>query len=153
MLLLSLHCLLSGNSPDGRFPVRGDPPPPPPPTNLPPEPDNSPPVILEHPAASLVAAPGEPATLTCGAAGRPTPRVEWWAVLIGRASQTVRVTTTREDADSHRIQLPDGSLFFLEATAGEDAGVYWCVARNHNGVARSRNATLEIACKEELIQR
>ena len=75
--------------------------PPPPPTHLPPEPDNSPPSILEHPA-SLVAAPGEPATLTCGAAGRPTPRVEWWAVLIGRASRTGRVETTRDDAKSHR---------------------------------------------------
>ncbi len=47
----------------------------------------------------------------------------------------------------HRIQLPDGSLFFLEATQRDDAGVYWCVAENENGVARSRNATLEVACE------
>ncbi len=47
----------------------------------------------------------------------------------------------------NRIQLPDGSLFFLEATQRDDAGVYWCVAENENGVARSRNATLEVACE------
>ena len=42
--------------------------------------------------------------------------------------------------------LPDGSLFLLRAMV-KDSGVYWCVASNALGVARSINATLDIACK------
>lgn len=64
--------------------------------------------------------------------------------------------------DDHRIVLPDGSLFFLRALRGIDDGNYWCVASNlnlqahhvpepndltSNRVARSRNATLRVACK------
>ena len=60
--------------------------------------------------------------------------------------------------DDHRIVLPDGSLFFLRALRGIDDGNYWCVASNLNNnnlellpptnrVARSRNATLRVACK------
>ena len=69
--------------------------------------------------------------------------------------------------DDHRIVLPDGSLFFLRALRGIDDGNYWCVASNlnfqqqqqppsprqlsldaSNRVARSRNATLRVACKK-----
>ena len=45
-----------------------------------------------------------------------------------------------------RMLLPDGSLFLLRAMV-KDSGVYWCVASNGLGVARSTNATLDIACK------
>ena len=45
--------------------------------------------------------------------------------------------------------LPDGSLFLLRAML-KDSGVYWCVASNALGVARSSNATLDIACKRTL---
>jgi hypothetical protein len=49
--------------------------------------------------------------------------------------------------------LPDGSLFLLRAMQGrrgQDGGVYYCVASNAEGVARSKNATLVIACKYKL---
>ena len=74
--------------------------------------------------------------------------------------------------DDHRIVLPDGSLFFLRALRGIDDGNYWCVASNldfeahdqeqnvleyaasvvsSNRVARSRNATLRVACKSLIL--
>ena len=46
-----------------------------------------------------------------------------------------------------RMLLPDGSLFLLRAMV-KDSGVYWCVASNALGVARSANASLDIACKQ-----
>ena len=51
---------------------------------------------------------------------------------------------------SHRILLPGGALFFLAVTHSRresDSGVYWCLARNSVGTARSKNATLIVACK------
>ena len=91
----------------------------------------------------MTVARNEPITLGCKAAGKPEPTIEWF-----RDGSLVR--TAPHDPQSHRILLPDGSLFFLRAMQSkkeQDAGVYWCVASNENGVARSANATLEIACK------
>ena len=85
----------------------------------------------------------EPVTLDCRASGTPSPVIEWF-----NNGQLVR--TAPEDPSSHRILLPDGSLFFLRAMQNkkeQDAGIYWCVASNSDGVARSSNATLDIACK------
>ena len=56
------------------------------------------------------------------------------------------VVLARDNATSSS-QLPDGSLFFLNARVDADAGEYYCVASNEYGSVRSRNATLEIACK------
>ncbi len=107
----------------------------------------SPPTISQHPLSTTVVR-NDPVTLDCRAAGDPAPDVEWY-----RDGLPV-------DMDpASRMLLPDGSLFLLRASVrgrrGSDAGVYWCVASNAEGVARSRNATLDIACEYccDLIER
>ena len=103
------------------------------------------PEILQHPLNHTVVR-NEPVTLECRASGSPPPLVEWF-----RDGQPV--TTAPQDAESHRILLPDGSLFFLRAMQSkkvQDAGTYWCIASNSEGVARSNNATLDIACKSTI---
>ena len=103
------------------------------------------PVITEHPLDMTVAR-NEPVTLSCKASGSPGPDIDWF-------KDGSRVKTAPTDPQSHRIKLPDGSLFFLRAMQSkkeQDAGTYWCVASNVMGVARSNNATLEIACKLSL---
>ena len=100
------------------------------------------PEIVQHPLNHTVVR-NEPVTLECRASGSPPPLIEWF--LDGRP-----VKTALDDPESHRIVLPDGSLFFLRAMQSkkeQDAGVYWCIASNSEGVARSNNATLDIACK------
>ena len=103
---------------------------------------NESPRITEHPL-NMTVARNEPVTLSCKANGTPRPTIEWY-----RNGQLVKMAP--EDPVSHRILLPDGSLFFLKAMQSkkeQDGGTYWCVASNEIGVARSNNATLEIACK------
>ncbi|KAG7465569.1 roundabout-like 2-like isoform X3, partial [Solea senegalensis] len=99
------------------------------------------PRIVEDPS-DLIVSKGEPATLNCKAEGRPAPTIEWF-------KDGERVETDKDDPRSHRMLLPRGSLFFLRIVHGRrskpDEGVYTCVARNHAGVAVSRNASLEVA--------
>ena len=106
---------------------------------------NESPRITEHPL-NMTVARNEPVTLSCKANGTPRPTIEWY-----RNGQLVKMAP--EDPVSHRILLPDGSLFFLKAMQSkkeQDGGTYWCVASNEIGVARSNNATLEIACKSQI---
>lgn len=101
---------------------------------------NKAPVILEHPLDMTVAR-NEPVTLNCKASGEPEPIIDWY-------KDGVPVTTAPNDPTSHRIILPDGSLFFLRAVHGKkemDSGIYYCLASNIVGSAYSRNATLEVS--------
>lgn len=100
------------------------------------------PKITEHPL-NMTVTRNEPVTLSCKAKGQPEPTIEWF-------KDGQRVKTAPDDPMSHRILLLDGSLFFLSAKQSkkeQDAGVYHCLATNSAGVARSKNATLDIACE------
>ncbi|XP_022238349.1 roundabout homolog 2-like, partial [Limulus polyphemus] len=96
-----------------------------------------PPKITEHPI-DLVVKKFEPAKLNCKADGEPTPEIEWYH----NGERIIHDTP-------NRMILPKGvSLFFLRIIQNrreQDTGTYWCVARNLLGVARSRNATIELA--------
>ena len=105
------------------------------------------PRITEHPS-DVVVARNDPVTLQCSADGSPAPFIEWYRdgeLLISSSS-----SSSNSGGASSRILLPGGALFFLRVVHSRkenDAGVYWCVARNSQGWAKSRNATLTIARK------
>ncbi|XP_052894838.1 protein sax-3-like [Anopheles moucheti] len=99
------------------------------------------PRITEHPIDTTVPR-HEPATLNCKAEGIPQPTIQWY-----KDGAPLKILQ-----GSHRIALPAGGLFFLKVVNSRresDAGVYWCEARNENGIARSRNATLQVAVLRE----
>ena len=106
------------------------------------------PRITEHPSDVTVAR-NDPVTLQCAGDGVPPPQIEWYhdgELILANTG----VGGVGGDDKVHRILLPGGALFFLRASHSRkenDAGVYWCVARNAAGLARSANATLTVARK------
>jgi hypothetical protein len=125
-----------------------------------------PPRITEHPSDVTVPR-HDPVTLQCSADGYPTPVIEWYRdgefIISSSSSSSGAVSATSSSSSSSmsssltgasRILLPGGALFFLRVVHSRkenDSGVYWCLARNSQGVARSRNATLTIARKSRQI--
>ncbi|XP_065081068.1 roundabout homolog 2-like [Ochlerotatus camptorhynchus] len=99
------------------------------------------PKITEHPLDVIVPR-HEPTTLNCKAEGIPAPAITWY-----KDGEPIKA-----EQGSHKILLPAGGLFFLKVVHSRresDAGVYWCEARNELGVARSRNATLQVSVLRE----
>lgn len=112
------------------------------------------PRITEHPSDVTVAR-NDPVTLQCSADGNPSAVIEWYrdGELIISSSSSSSSSAAAAMPASSRILLPGGALFFLRVVHSRkenDAGVYWCVARNSQGSARSRNATLTIARKKTI---
>ena len=89
----------------------------------------------------MVAIEGESTELNCDAEGGETePTIEWFhnGQLISSSSQSR--TTMGGSIQLLDVRPPgDG--------AQSDAGRYQCVARSNGAEARSRNATLQVACK------
>lgn len=80
----------------------------------------------------------DPYTLNCAAP--EANQIKWY--------HDGRLLDVSNDPSSHRILLPNGSLFFLRVATTKkvnDAGTYWCVAFNAAGATRSRNATIQVA--------
>jgi len=103
----------------------------------------------------------DPGTLQCKADGIPIPIIEWYhdgELVISSAANSGGGSSSSSSgggsggggSSSSRILLPGGDLFFLrvvQTRKENDAGVWWCLARNSHGWARSRNATLTVSCK------
>ncbi|KAH9522455.1 Roundabout 1, partial [Dermatophagoides farinae] len=94
-----------------------------------------PPRIKEHPNSAVVKK-HEPVTLSCKADGDPEPVIDWY-----RDNELVKKS-------SNHIYLNNGDLFILKVMnhrKERDTGIYYCLARNIHGKARSHNASIEIA--------
>lgn len=109
----------------------------------------------------LIAIEGESAELNCDAEGEPEPTIEWYhnghliksssnsrTTLAGsiqflnirpgiQSSLQASKQSTTDTKSRHQLSLEEAS----------DAGVYYCLARNQHGEAKSRTATLQVACK------
>lgn len=101
----------------------------------------------------LVAIEGESAELNCDAEGEPEPTIEWY-----HNGQLIRSSTNSRTTMGGSIQFLDirppidsgagsGSGLNYNQQQPSDAGVYHCLAKNQFGQERSRNATLQVACK------
>jgi hypothetical protein len=95
----------------------------------------------------LIAIEGESSELNCDAEGDPEPVIEWY-----HNGQLIRSSTNTRTTMGGSIQFLDVRPNVGPEDAGQqqqqsDAGVYYCLAKNQFGQARSRNATLQVACK------
>ncbi|XP_064466557.1 myosin light chain kinase, smooth muscle-like [Ornithodoros turicata] len=96
-----------------------------------------PPEVTKQPT-SVTVRPGERATLQATVVGTPKPDVQWYK--DGRP-------ITRGDVVPVTETAPDGTIttkLVVERATLEDAGTYWCVAKNWWGKAESVRVTLNI---------
>lgn len=101
-----------------------------------------PPQITEQPKGGIVRR-NDPYTLNCAAQDAKT--ITWY-------HNGEPLTDVLRDPNSHRMLLPNGSLFLLRVASTKkvnDAGTYWCVALNSAGSVRSENATIQVAAIDD----
>lgn len=120
---------------------------------------DSPPRITIQPN-DLIAIEGESAELNCDADGQPEPSIEWYhngqLIKASKHSRTTmggsiqfldirpqpslinsNINTNNNNGNNNNINKQDQS----------DTGIYYCLAKNSLGQAKSRNASLQVACK------
>lgn len=96
----------------------------------------------------LVAIEGESAELNCDVDGQPEPTIEWY-----HNGQLIKSSTQSRTTMGGSIQFldirPQSSSINNNGKQHQtsDTGIYYCLARNSLGHARSRNASLQVACK------
>lgn len=90
----------------------------------------------------LIAIEGESAELNCDAEGDPEPTIEWY-----HNGQLIKSSTQSRTTMGGSIQFLDIRPASNSNQEQSDAGVYHCLARNRFGEAKSRTATLQVACK------
>lgn len=104
------------------------------------------PVRITIQPQDLIAIEGESTELNCDAEGDPKPSIEWY-----HNGQLIKSFTQSRTTMGGSIQFldirPSGPSSRDNVEQGSDAGVYHCLAKNQYGEARSRNATLQVACK------
>lgn len=97
--------------------------------------------------SDLVAIEGESAELNCDAEGEPEPSIEWY-----HNGQLIKASTHSRTTMAGSIQFldirpPTPTSTATSNSKPSDTGIYYCLARNSLGQARSRNASLQVACK------
>ncbi|XP_055334826.1 protein sax-3-like [Paramacrobiotus metropolitanus] len=118
------------------------------------------PKIIEHPA-DVIVRKNEPAVLQCKADGLPVPQISWYKdhgeLISSSASIPLSaVSTFLNHNPDQELELPritqhsnGGALHFSRVIHNKkgksDSGVYFCLARNKFGEARSNNASLQVA--------
>lgn len=101
----------------------------------------------------LIAIEGESAELNCDAEGEPEPTIEWY-----HNGQLIKSSTHSRTTMGGSIQFLDIRPSTLSTTSSSstgsspqhkptDTGIYYCLARNSLGETKSRNASLQVACK------
>lgn len=92
----------------------------------------------------LIAIEGESAELNCDAEGQPEPTIEWY-----HNGQLIKASSNSRTTMGGSIQFLDirPTTTKLQLQHTSDTGVYFCLAKNALGQARSRNASLQVACK------
>lgn len=102
----------------------------------------------------LIAIEGESTELNCDAEGQPEPMIEWY-----HNGQLIKTSTQSRTTMGGSIQFLDIRSTLVTTTssahqavskqqqAPTDTGIYYCLARNSLGIAKSRNASLQVACK------
>lgn len=112
---------------------------------------DSPPRITIQPN-DLIAIEGESAELNCDADGQPEPSIEWYH--NGQLIKASKHSRTTMGGSIQFLDIRPPSSFInsnintnINKQDQSDTGIYYCLAKNSLGQAKSRNASLQVACK------